>query len=756
VALSVSMTGSGTIGGVLPGWSITEQATPCVPGDTRGGFGSASLRAWAKPDSRFVQDNEIVLESPAGTTRGRVSEARVGARADLSVAGALQFLNVDKTLPPVWLDQGLDLTLASYGSGTGQIGRVVGVAVDPVDGGYLVSSQDTVDGADRHKIIKFSSAGAYVTEFGSLGSGNGQIGQFGATVAVSPVDQSVWIGDLFNLRIQKFTTADGGLTYSYSTKVGSSGSGNGQFGSSSAYISVAVDSSGNVYASDRGNARIQKFTSAAAYSAQVAVGTAPDTVYAIAVDGSDQILAGIRAASGTIGQVNTYNSSLVLQSTTVLEPPATVSSGILSLSSDPNGGTWVVWFGASFAIHYDAAWNETFRWYGSQIQFVAAGTAGVVVYLFSSLSTALRRVVAFDYDPVPLSSAIERYMEACDPLLNGYTLDYQAAVDPDVVFPGWSGNVWANLKELFAIYNVELVQDAATLTFIVRDIGSETIEINNPSPAITRPINLTGGRVVDVIYQQPRAGGGVVWDAATENVDVSISAGARDIRVLYTVNHPAELGQPVPTDTLPIQPGQYYVVDSDGTPVPAATWLAAGGAVNLEVGVAPGTISATITGPTSEPVGYTSPYYFATGVSATSTPALSIVGNGTFCTPATFVRAESQGSPFASPFMDTLDRVCGRGHYASLRSPDVEISFTCPSADLPGIGVTAGCLFPFEESVYRITEVVWGNLTSRVTAERHVTLQNIDDLWAGETLEAFDTFWSGYSLGDIQIQPLRT
>jgi hypothetical protein len=295
------------------------------------------------------------------------------------------------------------------------------------------------------------------------------------------------------------------------------------------------------------------------------------------------------------------------------------------------------------------------------------------------------------------------------------------------------------------------------MTLIVRDIASTSGTIRNfgANGVTTTPANLTGGRIVDVIYQQPQAGGGVVWNAATENVTLSIGVAERNEGILYTVNHPAELAQPVPTDTLPIQPGQYYVVDSLGVHVPAATWLAAGANINLSVGESPGTISRTLFGPSAAISGFTGPFSFATGTGATDTPALSIVGNGTFCNPQRFVRAESQGQPYASPFMDTLDRVLQRGHYGSIQDPNVTISFTCPVSELPAMGQAVGTLVPYEQSVYRITEVRWGNLSARVTAERYVPIEDIDDTWTGETIGDFDTYWSGYSLGDIQVQPLR-
>jgi hypothetical protein len=748
LALTVTMTGSGSLGHVASnGWSITEECTPAMPGDTRGSFGSAKLKAKAKSDSRFVMDNTITMDTGNGAFTGRVIDVTLdNLNADVSVAGPGQFLNIDKTMPPVWFTDSNDFLGFTYGSGTGEVGSVYGLAVDPVDGGVLVGSYGTVDGVDRYKVIKVAPDGTHVTEFGSFGVGNGQFG--GAiTVAVSSVDQAVWVGDGSNQRIQKFVTADGGLTYSYSAKVGTSGSGNGQFLGSTP-IPVAIDSSGNVYAGDRGNLRIQKFNSSAVYQAQVAVaGTSGVTPYSLSFDAARTTLyaSAVTDAVSTPeapGTVLSYNTSLALQSTVTIQAPTDTYTGIGNIAVDSSGNIWAHWFLASYLIQYDTTGTELTRWqslYPKATDLntnlnIAAGASGSIYAMFRDRSATLspyvgNQVTGFDFSPVPLSSAIQAYMEACDPTLNGWTLDYQAAVDPEVVFPGWSGNVWAKIKEILSIYGVEWIADHDTQTFIIRDIGSATTTFTNIEPATTRPVNLTGGRPVDVVYQQPRAGGGVVWDAETENVTLSIATGARETRILSTDNHPAELAQPVPTDTLPIQPGQYYVVDSAGAAVPADTWINYGGNITLTVGASPGTISATIQGPGSNPTGFTGPYSFATGTDPGDTPALSIVGNGTFTNPTLFRRAGSQGQPFNSPFMDTVERVCARGHFPSLQDPNVVVNFVVPTAELPPVGQAGGVIFPFEDSRYRIIEVQRGDLKSQITAERWVTLEEIDDLW---------------------------
>ena len=80
---------------------------------------------------------------------------------------------------------------------------------------------------------------------------------------------NVYVSDTFNNRIQEFTSA--GV---YVTQWGSFGSGNGQF---EYPFGVAVDSADNVYVADEGNNRIEKFTSAGVLSPS---GAAPEAARA--------------------------------------------------------------------------------------------------------------------------------------------------------------------------------------------------------------------------------------------------------------------------------------------------------------------------------------------------------------------------------------------------------------------------------------------------------------------------------------------
>lgn len=785
LALTVSMSGPGKLGHVEPGWSVLEQCTPEAPGDTRGSVGSAGLTAGRTATSRYVADNPVTLTHPvSGVFRGRVSGANEqGLGSVVSVAGGLGFLVANRTIPPIWAQDANDAHFATFGSDVGQVANPNDIVVDPVDGSVFVASYGNITvgllDIERYRIIKFDADGNYVTEFGSFGTGDGQFGG-PLTVAVSPADQAVWVGDTSNSRIQKFTRTNA-TTYTYAAKVGTSGTGNGQFGAGGG-IPVAVDSAGNVYAGDRGNSRIQKFNSSAVYQAQAAIVTGTASPYDVKVSGSL-----VYATDGLVGgeperegHISVFNTALTAQPGLTIPAPPGTTTGIGFIDVDSGGNIWATWFGATYIVKYDPAGVELLRWQSlfptpsdlndTIATAVSADDIGYVLFRFIGNRLGLgpygsNYVTGFDLRPVPLSEAIESYIEACDPLLNGYTYDYQATTDPDVAFPGWTGDVWTKLKELCTAYNIEvaLVDDV----IVVRDIGARELTVSNRTPVRLMPSSEPRGRNVQIVAQQPTMGGGVMWDSATEGQTYSIDAGKRVTVVLATDNAPAQLAVPVPTDTLPIQPGQYYVVDSTGTHVPVAAWRAAGAELTAEVGDSPGTISLKITGPLAEISGYTGPYRFATGTSSTATGALSIVGNGVI-TSREIVTIPTGANPAAtateiaytidSPFIDTKPRAYDRGVWAAADAagPNVDIQFDTPVADVLGYGLTTGAMITHEGSRYRVTETRWGNLSVNVTATRRVTLGEADVAWAGETAGDYDAFWAGYTAGDQRIQPLLT
>jgi RHS repeat-associated protein len=157
------------------------------------------------------------------------------------------------------------------GSGNGQFKLPSGIVVSQSTGDVYVT-----DGGNG-RIEVFSSSGAFLKAFGSSGSGAEQL----SSPAQSAIDASgnLWVVDYGNSRIMEFSAEgvfklgvgwgvkDGkseAETCTTTCQAGVAGSGNGQFFTPQ---SVAI-SGGNVYVVDRGNNRVEEFSSAGSYIRQ--------------------------------------------------------------------------------------------------------------------------------------------------------------------------------------------------------------------------------------------------------------------------------------------------------------------------------------------------------------------------------------------------------------------------------------------------------------------------------------------------------
>ena len=174
------------------------------------------------------------------------------------------------------------LQWGAFGAGPGRFVDLVGVAVDP-DGNVYVTDissvsvqQFTGEGVyltgrnvagypsfvatdlagnvyvvndANHRVEKFTSTGTPVVQWGSFGSGDGQLWS-PKGVAVDAAG-SVYVVDNGNNRVEQFTVLG-----SFVSQWGGFGPNAGQFGNPRG---VAVAAEGNVYIADGGQARIQKF-----------------------------------------------------------------------------------------------------------------------------------------------------------------------------------------------------------------------------------------------------------------------------------------------------------------------------------------------------------------------------------------------------------------------------------------------------------------------------------------------------------------
>jgi DNA-binding beta-propeller fold protein YncE len=101
----------------------------------------------------------------------------------------------------------------------------------------------------NHRVQKFNTDGALLSEWGKLGSGEGEFDSPWGIAADS--EGFIYVADHKNHRVQKFTASG-----EFAASFGSHGSGRGELDRPSG---VAVDSDGDVYICDWSNDRVQVF-----------------------------------------------------------------------------------------------------------------------------------------------------------------------------------------------------------------------------------------------------------------------------------------------------------------------------------------------------------------------------------------------------------------------------------------------------------------------------------------------------------------
>src|SRR6185295_2249187 len=136
----------------------------------------------------------------------------------------------------------------TLGGAPGEFNAPIGIASDPLGNIYVTDYFN-------HRVQKFSSGGAFISQFGSNGSADGL---FANPNGIACANDTVFVADQGNNRIQKFDSNG-----NFVQKWGAGGTGNGQF---SGLAGLAVDATGaNVYTTETVTNRVQNFSRTGAF-----------------------------------------------------------------------------------------------------------------------------------------------------------------------------------------------------------------------------------------------------------------------------------------------------------------------------------------------------------------------------------------------------------------------------------------------------------------------------------------------------------
>ena len=138
----------------------------------------------------------------------------------------------------------------ALGSANGQFNGAEGVAIDPTSHNIVVVDESNA------RVEIFDSSGNYISQFGSAGSGNGQFSD-PLGVAIDPTSHNIVVTDLVADRVQIFDSAG-----NYLSQFGSPGTAHGQFVNPAG---VAIDPTSHNIVVVETNNRVQIFDSAGSF-----------------------------------------------------------------------------------------------------------------------------------------------------------------------------------------------------------------------------------------------------------------------------------------------------------------------------------------------------------------------------------------------------------------------------------------------------------------------------------------------------------
>lgn len=719
---SANLQGYGFIGNIAPGWNVEESVSPRATGEYSNGTGSVSFNAKATSTTQLATNRETsTVVGDLGTITGTVKSASVsGIGASISHSTQLADYDFDGVIPPLsaggvhsaldivnqisgkpYLNTGLDADIDTYWSLGGHNA-----------GFYFDDANDYKIRRGYSELVPYTyysvSLGSWTTDYVTQ-SYDAIVGyNFAATGTPERIYAQAVSGDNFRkpgetLRFKGV----GSFNFSFTA---------GPFDSN-------VDAGYTVIVSFNTSTHLLEITFRQ-YVGGVLTTTTNNTI------------------NSSISPTDVYYVEIVVNNSIINTTPsiiATIGKSILATSVVTMYPTLT-----GLPATYTGQWSID----GGYIRAVARKSHATTV----------------SYNPIMYENTTSSAY---------YNLGASTLGGP---VPSVKANAWTYLQDACSAYNGEIAISSDDYV-TVRDIGSNSIDISNIAVAPSLSISSNySGRSIDVTYTNGiEVVDGEVYAAYTLNDDLTVKennilevkSGEIVETTLQSSTSLSYVSGSIYKNLEEPTIGYYTVIDNTGIRLSETLWKDYGGSLTATINEdTPGAIDIKLHGPIIEIPAYPGPYKVAVS-SGNEYAALSIIGSG-IKTDVKTLNLQTGADPeivkqdvaksINNPFINTLEQAYDVGIWAAARAgePTVTLSCSIPTNAISGLGLTAGSLFTYGNSQYRVTSASINSIGVNLTAERYLTVDEFDLLWSGKTVGQHDTVWEPYREQDQFIEPLRT
>lgn len=363
---------------------------------------------------------------------------------------------------------------------------------------------------------------------------------------------------------------------------------------------------------------------------------------------------------------------------------------------------------------------------------------------------------------------------------NAYTIMWHPAVstatrNQPVSFPGWTGNVWQHMKEMFAVMglNVTIYSAAETPVIYITPLRYyEIVEEDRTVDSLTIT-NEMAAEKIEVAYYVMQQGTHIeVWPGNDEDaMTVSVNANEAQTYRIELQGSVSSVHQPTVVDWVPNEPadgttGRYAVAGSDGLPISAKQWRGQGGSLTVKM-VDSTTLEVTVVGMDNKDL---SPFNIVMSAGGSSTyNALRITGNGMRWerktieyytgakpTTATAEVGATIDSVYISSTSETtaLQRAANAAIHALGTFNGITNTISGEIKSSPGYGLLVGSRLYADNSYYRLDTATTTPEGTDFSASGDTIVSDFDAVWQGKTIAQYDAHWAGRTMREQLLETL--